>query len=111
MARQGHNICVFGHGSKIQLLKRIQKEELSEYHAFYVKAYLPSVSDKKIASHFGGMLIDLGLVEEIKSNTFKEQLVEYKEILNRHSNIKLVVVLHSLDGPNLKNAETQERLA
>lgn len=29
MVRQGHNICVFGKGSKIQLLKRVQREELA----------------------------------------------------------------------------------
>jgi len=65
MAKQGHNICVFGKGSKIQLLQKIQKEVLGEYHAFQIKAYLPSVTEKKILSHFGGMLVDLGLAEEI----------------------------------------------
>jgi hypothetical protein len=60
MARQGHNICVFGKGSKIQLLQRVQREALGDYHAFHIKAYLPSVTEKKILSHFGGMLVDLG---------------------------------------------------
>lgn len=29
----------------------------------------------------------------------------------RHSNLHIVIVLHSIDGPNLKNPESQERLA
>lgn len=69
MARLGHNICVFGKGSKIQLLQKIQREVLSEYHALNVKAYLPSVTEKKIFSHFGGMLVDIGTVAEISKVT------------------------------------------
>ncbi len=69
MARQGHNICVFGKGSKIQLLQKVQREVLNDYHAFCVKAYLPSVTEKKILSHFGGMLVDLGYVAEINKVT------------------------------------------
>jgi hypothetical protein len=78
MARQGKNICVFGKGSKIELLKKLQREELAEYHAFYINAYLPSVTEKKIYSHFGGMLVDIGYISEISKVTIRDQLDEYK---------------------------------
>jgi hypothetical protein len=111
MARQGKNICVFGRGSKIQLLRKLQSEELSEYHAFHINAYLPSVTEKKIYSHFGGMLVEIGYANEISKVTIRDQLDEYKGVLAAHHNVNVVIVLHSIDGPNLKNSESQERLA
>lgn len=56
---------MFGRGSKIELLQTLQKKVLSQYHTFEVKGYLPSVTDKKIYSHFGGFLIDVQLVNKI----------------------------------------------
>jgi hypothetical protein len=111
MARQGKNICVFGKGSKIQLLRRVQKEELSDYHAFHIKGYLPSVTEKKVFNHFGGLLIDVGYTPELSKVTIRDQLEEYQQILALHSNVNILIVLHSIDGPNLKNPESQERLA
>ena len=69
LVRLGHNICVFGKGSKIQLLQKIQRETLSDYHTLRVKAYLPSITEKKIFSHFGGLLVDIGIVPEISKIT------------------------------------------
>ena len=61
----GHNVCVFGRGSKIDLLKTNYKKYLSGLHAFEVRGYLPSVSEKKIYTHFGGFLMDVGLTKKI----------------------------------------------
>jgi hypothetical protein len=74
MARQGKNICVFGKGSKIALLNKIQREELPKYHAFRIKAYLPSVTEKKIYSHFGSMLVDLGYMSDLSKVTIRDML-------------------------------------
>lgn len=57
------------------------------------------------------MLLELGLVGEMEKVTIRDQLDEYKRILKDHSNMHLLIVLHSIDGPNLKNPESQERLA
>lgn len=110
-AELGHNICVFGSGSKITLLKKLREKSLANFHSFEIKGYLPSVSDKKIHNHFGGALIDLHLIDKIESVTIKEQSEEYKRILGEHDNARVVVLLHSIDGPNLANVESQQRLA
>jgi hypothetical protein len=65
------------------------------------------VTEKKILSHFGGMLVDIGLAEEIEKVTMSEQLIEYRRILSEHDDRHLVIVVHSIDGPNLKSAENQ----
>ena len=44
MVQAGHNICVVGRGSKIDMLKDIHKKLLTSYHTFEAKAYLPSVT-------------------------------------------------------------------
>lgn len=56
-------------------------------------------------------MLELGLVGEMEKVTIRDQLDEYKRILKDHSDRHLVIVLHSIDGPNLKNPESQERLA
>jgi UDP-N-acetylglucosamine 2-epimerase len=56
-------------------------------------------------------LIDLHLIDKIDAVTIKEQSEEYKRILRDHDNIRVVVLLHSIDGPNLANVESQQRLA
>ncbi len=30
----GHNVCVFGRGSKIDLLKNVHKKKLANFHTF-----------------------------------------------------------------------------
>lgn len=44
MVQAGHNICVFGRGSKIDLLKDIHKKLLTSYNTFEPKGFLPSVT-------------------------------------------------------------------
>jgi hypothetical protein len=72
-----------------------------------VKAYLPSVTHKKIYTHFGGFLIDLQLTKKIDPIPLKEQVNEYRKILASERVGRVVVLLHSIDGPNLMNAESQ----
>lgn len=55
--------------------------------------------------------MEVGLINEITKVTIRDQLEEYKSILSNFSNMNFVIVLHSIDGPNLKNTEAQERLA
>ena len=43
--------------------------------------------------------------------TIRDQLEEYKKTLKSNNDRHFVIVLHSIDGPNLKNPESQERLA
>jgi hypothetical protein len=69
------------------------------------------VNEKKIYNHFGSMLIQLKLVEKIKSVSMKDQAVEYKDILAAHKNMKIVIIFHSLDNPNFLNSESQKYLS
>ena len=110
MLQAGHNVCVFGRGSKIELLKQIHSKTLAEYHTFQVKAYLPSVTEKKIYTHFGGFLINVEVAKKITSISIKDQLKEYDGVLS-NSKSKVVILMHSIDGPNLMTADSQEKLA
>lgn len=71
-----------------------------------MKAYLPSVTEKKIYSHFGGFLIDTQIAKKIDVISVREQCLEYKSIL-KEKGTKVVVLLHSIDGPNLMTADSQ----
>ena len=57
------------------------------------------------------MLLEFQYTDDMEKVTIRDQLDEYKRILKVHSTVHLVMVLHSIDGPNLKNPESQERLA
>jgi hypothetical protein len=106
MAQAGHNVCVFGRGSKIDLLKTVQKKVLSQYHTFEAKAYLPSVTEKKISNHFGSFLIDMQIAKRVDSISLRDQFAEYKKIITEYGN-KVVVILHSIDGPSILNSDAQ----
>jgi hypothetical protein len=43
----------------------MHKKLFTEYHVFQIKGYLPSISERKIFSHFGGFLIDVGLIDKV----------------------------------------------
>lgn len=106
----GHNVCVFGRGSKIDLLKDNHKKYLSGLHTFEVRGYLPSVSEKKIYTHFGGFLMDVGLAKKMDKITLHDQLVKYREELDSCKQ-RVVVLFHSIDGPNLMSPDSQEKLS
>jgi UDP-N-acetylglucosamine 2-epimerase len=110
MVQAGHNVCIFGRGSKIDLLKGLHKKYLAGHHVFEVKAYLPSVTEKKIYTHFGGFLMDVGIAKNIDAINLKDQCAEYEKVLNAGKQ-RVVVLLHSIDGPNLLNPDSQEKLA
>lgn len=106
MVQAGHNVCVFGRGSKIELLKMVHSKSLADYHTFEIKGYLPSITEKKIYSHFGGFLIDVDLAKKIEVISLKDQLTEYKDILKRLKT-KVVILLHSIDGPGMMTPDSQ----
>jgi len=85
------------------LLRRLHKKLLTEYHVFHIKGYLPSVSEKKIYNHFGGFLIDVNLIDKIDKITIKDQSEEYRRHLEDHGDLRVVVIFHSIDGPNISN--------
>jgi hypothetical protein len=58
----GKNVCIFGYGSKISLLKSLRKKYFSSLNVWEVKGYLPSLNEKKIYNHFGSLLIQLKLI-------------------------------------------------
>jgi hypothetical protein len=74
MVQVGHNVCVFGRGSKIELLKDVHKKVVSGYHTFEVRGYLPSVTEKKICTHFGGFLIDMGFAKNMEKYALLDQI-------------------------------------
>ena len=64
------------------------------------------MSEKKIYNHFGGFLMDIGFVKKIDKISLKDQLEEYSKILMKNKT-KIVVLLHSIDGPNIMNPDSQ----
>ena len=107
----GRNVCLYGMGSKINLIRYFRQKKLRKFFCFEVNAYRPSVTEKKIFSHFGGFLIDSALVDEIEEVSIKDQTERYKSLLEQHNDLRVVILIHSLDAPNLFSAESQEKLA
>lgn len=68
---------------------------------------MPSVTEKKICTHFGGFLLDLGLAKTLEKYALIDQIEEYHNILKEKGKTKIVVLLHSIDGPQLMNPDSQ----
>lgn len=55
-------------------------------------------------------MLDLGLAKNLEKYAIFDQIEEYHNILNK-SKTKIVVILHSIDGPQLMNPDSQEKLS
>ena len=111
MVQAGHNICVFGRGSKIELLKSIHSKLLNEYNVFEIKGYLPSITEKKIYTHFGGFLMDINVIKKLDVISLRDQGHAYKRALQEKCPGRVVALLHSIDGSSLMSPDSQEKLA
>lgn len=104
-------MCVFGFGSKVDLLRRLLKQQLCSYKVIEVTGYLPSINEKKVYNHFGNFLMDVDKSVSVQKTSIKDQRDEYEWILSKLSLPRLVVLFHSLDGPSFLNPDAQRKLS
>ena len=71
-------MCLFGVGSKSDILKKLYNKVLSDFQLFVIKGYFSTVTIKKIFNQFGGFLIDLGVAVNIDSIIISEQIKEFR---------------------------------
>jgi origin recognition complex subunit 2 len=105
----GFNLVFYGYGSKRNLLNDFAQSSLTDGPMIVVNGFFPSISIKdilsKITSGALGMAAPTGVIQDhVKfiCDYFGDKDREYES---------LYIVIHNLDGPNLRNERTQTALS
>jgi len=105
----GFNLAFYGFGSKINLLTKFVKEMLNESPVFVINGFSPAVSIKAILNGISEQIIKytgvLGTVQE-QISRIEDYFTNEKRKIE-----KLFLLIHNIDGINLRNDKTQTTLS
>lgn len=101
---EGFNILLHGYGSKKDLLNDFCAEMLTDRYAhMIIRGYLPNLRLKDML---------LNLAENMKISVDSSNVVSIAgtirdELNAEHNDVDVVLVVHNMDGPNLRDENTQ----
>lgn len=105
----GFNLVFYGYGSKRNLLNEFAQTALTDGPLIVVNGFFPSISIKdillKITAGALGTTVSTGSIQDhvqFICDYFADQNRDYES---------LYIVVHNLDGPNLRNERTQTALS
>ncbi|KAF0699178.1 Aste57867_10230 [Aphanomyces stellatus] len=103
----GFNLLITGFGSKLQLLQSLATRLSVERSVLQIHGYIPSVSIRYVVT----TLFDKLFRKKLPPNRpLEEQCLELTRLLSA-SDTTICLVVHSIDGPALRSAETQHALS
>ncbi|KAL7063675.1 hypothetical protein AAHC03_01555 [Spirometra sp. Aus1] len=107
--REGFNLLMYGVGSKRELISRFRKDLLAGENCIEVSGYLPTIGMRQILS---AILSDILQLSDIPSVVAK-QLDIISDFFSRPgaSEAPLYLLIHNIDGRNLRTAKAQAILA
>ncbi|KAJ8479428.1 hypothetical protein OPV22_023155 [Ensete ventricosum] len=122
--RCGFGLLMYGFGSKKILLEDFASTALTDYGVVVINGYLPSVNIKQVVITLAEVLSDQ-LKDKRKNSTgsksrtqqpFRSQSIEdLLSFLNLQlpddNDCFICVVIHDIDGPSLRDSESQQYLA
>ncbi|KAG4097569.1 ORC2-domain-containing protein [Neocallimastix lanati (nom. inval.)] len=105
----GFNLAFYGFGSKINLLTKFAKEMLNESPVFVINGFSPAVSIKAILNGISEQILKytgvLGTVQE-QISRIEDYFTDEKRKIK-----KIFLLIHNIDGINLRNDKTQTTLS
>lgn len=105
----GFNLVFYGYGSKRNLLNEFAQTSLTDGPLIVVNGFFPSISIKDILLKISsGALGTSGPTGQISDHV--QFICEYFASQDREYQ-SLYIVIHNLDGPNLRNERTQTALS
>ncbi|WOL02787.1 hypothetical protein Cni_G11506 [Canna indica] len=120
--RCGFGLLLYGFGSKKVLLEDFASTTLTDYETVVINGYLPSVNIKQVLITLAEVLSDQlkhksstrnkSRSEHPFSSQSVEDLLSYLNVQISHDKDCFVcVVIHNIDGPSLRDSESQQYLA
>ncbi|ORY75476.1 origin recognition complex subunit 2-domain-containing protein [Protomyces lactucae-debilis] len=95
----GHTLCLYGYGSKKQLLEQFVKQHFTPWHiCVTIQGYHPSTDMRRICSTITQALGKTG-----------SDVAAVLRALDDHDET-LIVLIHNIDGENLRNEKAQSML-
>ncbi|KAL6212475.1 hypothetical protein ACLB2K_017695 [Fragaria x ananassa] len=122
--RCGLGLLMYGFGSKKTLLEDFVSTSLTEYSAFVINGYLPTINIKQVLTSLAEVLWDQlktkrrtpskssSKDQQPYSSRSVEDLLAFLDVSeDRTSEFLVCVIIHNIDGPGLRDSETQQYLA
>ncbi|XP_038720458.1 origin of replication complex subunit 2-like isoform X2 [Tripterygium wilfordii] len=122
--RCGFALLMYGFGSKKALLEDFASIALTEYSVIVINGYLQSINIKQVVVAMAEVLWDqlkssgkttsasLGKVQQPFSSRSMDDLLSFLNGSRKHENdFDICLVIHNIDGPGLRDSETQQYLA
>lgn len=122
--RCGFGMLFYGFGSKKALLEDFASKALTDYSVVVVNGYLPSINIKQVVLGLAQVLWDLlktkrktpaASMSKMKEPSGSQSLDELILFLNgpweEEKDLLICVVVHNIDGPGLRDSDTQQCLA
>lgn len=111
--REGFNLMCYGYGSKRELLNNFVRLMVDDGPVIAVNGYFPSLHVKDVVSKVWQVVecfSQLGI--DSNASTLENQLASAMMHLNsEESKLRVYLLLHNIDGMNLRNDRAQETLA
>ncbi|PQM34939.1 origin of replication complex subunit 2 [Prunus yedoensis var. nudiflora] len=119
--RCGLGLLMYGFGSKKALLEDFASTSLTEYSVVVVNGYLPGINIKQVVAALAELLWDQlkskrknpgssSKVQQPFSSRSMDDLLAFLDE-DRTNECYVCVVIHNIDGPGLRDSETQQVLA
>ncbi|KAK6939579.1 Origin recognition complex, subunit 2 [Dillenia turbinata] len=120
--RCGFGLLMYGFGSKKALLEDFASAALTECAVFVINGYLQSINMKKALLMLAEVLWDqlkttrrtprnLPKFQQFSSQSVDELLTFLDESHGEGDDCFVCVIIHNIDGPGLRDSETQQYLA
>ncbi|CAN8287362.1 unnamed protein product [Cochlearia groenlandica] len=114
--RSGFGLLMYGFGSKKALIEDFASSSLTQYSVVVINGYLPSVNLKQVLLALTELLSEL-----LKSRRKSQETVPLRSIddilsflhapQSEDKDCFICVVVHNIDGPALRDPESQQTLA
>jgi len=109
MLKEGFSLLLYGFGSKRRLLEDFAQSTLTDGGVLMVNGFIPTTKAKEVLDNAASMLL--------RSTTGASKRGDARELLSKLRRVsvtparRLYIVIHNIDGPTLRGAESQRLLS
>ncbi|XP_050891122.1 origin of replication complex subunit 2 [Lathyrus oleraceus] len=113
----GFALLMYGFGSKKALIEDFASKTLTEYSVVVINGYLQTINLKQVLITLAELLCDQVKAKrrvsgrQLNSQSIEDLLTFLYEVEVEDKDFFVCVVIHNIDGPGLRDSETQQFLA